>query len=78
MLHLHITEAHDVLFRAQVEQQERVYCCLVRGCKKRFKAVNERRQHLQHNHKFTNEYAILRPRDFGASSSYVCCGAPGS
>lgn len=54
-LQLHITESHDAIFRSKVEQKEKVFSCLVSGCKKRFKARNERKQHLQAAHGYSKE-----------------------
>ncbi|KAK9842407.1 hypothetical protein WJX84_011341 [Apatococcus fuscideae] len=52
LLAIHVAEAHDSFFAAQAARKQRVYQCLVEGCRPLFASLQERTQHLSDAHRF--------------------------
>ena len=56
LLSTHISENHDMFFRAQKEKGIAVYHCLIETCGRTFKAMETRRRHLVEKHKYPADF----------------------
>lgn len=60
LLDLHICELHDSYFAAQVARRMPVYRCLVESCCRKFRTIEDRRQHLLDTHQYPKNYHFDR------------------
>ena len=60
LLDLHIQELHDSFFAAQASRRLPVYRCLLESCSRKFRTIEERRQHLWDHHQFPKNYQFDR------------------
>ena len=56
LLSTHISENHDMFFKAQKEKGIAVYHCLIETCGRTFKAMETRRRHLVEKHKYPSDF----------------------
>ena len=67
-LNMHVMERHDTYFKLLCAKQP-MYECLVGTCHRRFKSVEERRDHLLRFHEIPVDSALLRAVDGSERSS---------
>jgi len=60
LLDMHVAEMHDSFFASQVARNLPVYVCLVEGCPQRFCTLEERKNHLEVDHRFPTQYNFDR------------------